>query len=209
MEFSRIFSLATDITINSLADNAEGLTPGGKYISLGDNELFKASGLTYDKEALTRDGIRIITEGDTIYILGGTDRGVVYGVYDFMTIYFNWEFFYRNCWNLDTGVKNAPLKDFDVTDIPDTKTRSRGNAFAIEEGLRDYEFNAGLTDNDGKMLANRYREINTNQLYMPVYCYMDGRSGQMNIHNSEEYVRDALEEGSAYAEWFGTNGIQL
>ena len=208
-EFVDIFKMATDITINTLSDNADGLTPGGKYISLGDTTLFKDSGLTYDKNYLTRDGIRIITSGETIYILGGTDRGVLYGVYDFMTVYFNWEFFYRNCWNLDTGVKNANLKNFDLTDIPDTKTRSRGNAFAIEQGIRDYELDAGLTARDGQNLANRYREINTNQLYMPAFCYMDGRSGQMNIHNSEEYVRDALENGTAYAEWFGTNGTQL
>ena len=208
-EFVRIFELATDIAIPSFGDNVSGLTPGGKYISLGDTELFKASGLTYDKTELTRDGIRIITEGDTIYILGGTDRGVLYGVYDFMTVYFNWEFFYRNCWNLDTGVKTANLKDFDLTDIPDTTTRSRGNAFTQQENVRDYELNAGLVASDGKNLINRYREINTNQLYMPAFCYMDGRSGQMNIHNTDEYVQDAVEDGTAYSEWFGINGTQL
>lgn len=124
-EFCYFFMQATGINIPVITD--EGLTHNAdaKYVSLGETELFKSSGITLDKAQLGKDGVRIITKDNTIYILGGSDQGVIFAVYDFMTIYFNFEIYHKDCIVIDS-VSNAKLKNFDVTDIPDVGYRGTG-----------------------------------------------------------------------------------
>ena len=102
----------TDTSISSFSEN-------DRYISFGDNALLEKAGVTYDKAELKTYGGRIITKGKSIFILGGSDAGVLNAVYTFMQICFNYEFFNRNCLQIDTGVKNLKLRKFDVTDVPD------------------------------------------------------------------------------------------
>lgn len=203
-EFILLFEDATGIEINVQIDDGSVTPDSGKFISLGDTDLFKSINVNaneqgydpekhitdeeYDREALYLEGVRIITKGDDIYLLGGTsDIGVINAVYDFMQLHFNFEAYYRSCQVIDKGVQNEKLKIFDVKDIPDISRRAanvpmRGNP-------RNYDLNTGL---EAKDIANFSQRMRTTAghgsdmlsvLYQEGYTY--GSGGY--IHNVQEY----------------------
>ena len=61
-----------------------------------------------------------------MYIVGGSDNGVLYGVYDFLKVNFGYEQYYKDCFDIDTGVTDLPLKNYNITDIPDSPTGACG-----------------------------------------------------------------------------------
>ena len=140
-EFVLLFKHATGVTISSIVrDNNVRYDENAKYISFGDNEYTKSANIEYDKQALKNDGGRIITKGKSIFLLGGLDTGVITAVYDFMQICFHYEYYYRNCIQIDTGVTNLKLKNFNVTDVPDIDNRyvshANGSEFDAKKGSR-------------------------------------------------------------------------
>ena len=90
-----LFKRATNIEIASVRDDSGDpiLTDdNAKRISIGETSLITSMtqeeqlAFGYDKSILGSDGVRIITKNNTVYILGGSFYGVLYSVYDFMTI---------------------------------------------------------------------------------------------------------------------------
>lgn len=162
-ELLTFFAEATGIKLQVVKET-EGATVQGHYISIGDTAVLGASGITVDKNKLTKDGARIVTVGENIYIFGGSENGTLYGVYDFLGIYFNFDVYYEDCYEIDTNVKNLKLKNFDVTDIPDLEFRSNGfyrlvtgdwaYRFRVPQTYGDITFNVErqvpVLDKDGK-----------------------------------------------------------
>ena len=221
-EFRTLFGRATGITSIGLAvDTAVEYTEDAKYISIGHNAYVENAGVEYDRLALGNDGVRIITKGDSIFLLGGYGAGIVYSVHDFMTIYFNFDIYYRNCIQLDTNVKNVPLKQFDVTDIPDiggyrsvstgeisgsydtptaVDTMALGSTAAVDVSNRRY----------------RFRAVESGNSYMlPIYqdfysSYSEASTSgkpSARIHNVLEYCPP--DHPDCEAEWFSDGGNQL
>ena len=58
--------------------------PKGYFISLGNTELLKESGIDFDYESLNLDGFIIRVKERNIFINGYNARGVLYGVYEFL-----------------------------------------------------------------------------------------------------------------------------
>lgn len=186
-EFNYFFEKATDIKLAVLTDDSEEgqalvANDDAKRISLGFTSIFeeqysdadKKSVLGYDSRELGPDGVRIVRKNNTVFLLGGTTEGVLYAVYDFMAICFNYEFYYRNCIQIDTGVRNLKMRDFDVTDIPDTVIRPAGNNVTNFTGLWEFETDSGLvTAQDGQQAKNRYRYVTTNNSFLPIFKNYD------------------------------------
>lgn len=181
-EFTYFFKKATDISISPMTDDAEGAETilydsTAKRISLGFTSVFEAysdeekkSELGYDAKELGPDGVRIVRKDNTVFILGGTTEGVLYAVYDFMEICFNYKFYYRNCIQIDTGVRKLKMKDFDVTDIPDTVIRPSGNNVTLFTDRWEFESDSGLvTAQDAQQAKNRYRYVNVNNSFLPIF----------------------------------------
>lgn len=110
-------SVVSDQAVTNFDENV-------KYISIGDTKLLELAEVEVDKNQLGYNGVRIVTVGKAIFIAGGDLYGVVNAVYDFFQICFNYEIYAKNCIEIDTGVKNLKLKNFDVTDIPDIAQNS-------------------------------------------------------------------------------------
>lgn len=208
-EFKAFFKQATGIDIISISDNTDDarLTDSkAKRISLGETSIYKnlseseKKSLAYDKKYLGSDGVRIVTKDNTVFLLGGGSNGVLYSVYDFMSICFNYEFYYRNCWDIDTGVRNLPLKQFDVTDIPDVSIRNYGNNISVFTNAWNFELDSGLfTINDAKRCMDRYRYINNANIFLPIYKEYDSTdSFNYGFHSIDYYVYDGCtdEEGN-------------
>ena len=156
-EFVHLFKKATNINLDIVTDDAVTNAEDGKYISLGRTTLLANSGIQADYTELTQDGHRIVTKDDDIYLCGGKETGTVFSVYTFMNLMFNYATYTYNTMVIDT-VTEAKLKNFDVTDIPDFKTRSHSsdvttydsknydeNMLAWRLGYRGKEATRGVT----------------------------------------------------------------
>lgn len=134
-EFVHLFETATDIALPDISDGKKGEDAGlqhnaqNKYISIGYTSLLYSSGIDVEAEiaTLNSDGVRIKTVDDTVYIFGGSSRGTLYAVYTFMEVTFHFETYYKDCMEIDTGVRDLPLKNYDVVDLPDFNTRMGGH----------------------------------------------------------------------------------
>ena len=219
-EFKILFEKATNITTISVVKESDVTwTEDGKYISIAQNAFFESADIEFDPVPLKNDGTRIITKGKSIFLLGGPGVGVVYAVYDFMSIYFNFEHYYRNCMEIDTNVKNVPLKNFDVTNIPDIGYRTVSTGLGSSVG--------GATAIDSMALGAyaaqevdsfnyRMREPhNGNSYLLPIYQdfydnYSEASTSgkpSARIHNVLEYCPPGHPD--CEAEWFSDGGNQL
>ena len=211
-EFKQFFKQATDIDIISIKDNVSDfrLTDrNAKRISLGETSIYKnlseseKQSLSYDKKVLGSDGVRIVTKGNTVFLLGGGSNGVLYSVYDFMSICFNYEFYYRNCWEIDTGVKNLLLKQFNVTDIPDVAIRNYGNNISVFKDAWNFELESGLfTLNDAQRCMDRYRYVSNADIFLPIYKEYDSTDEfSYGFHNTDYYVYDGCKDENGNVIW--------
>ena len=209
-EFVLLFKRATGVEITSIRrDNGIIFNENDRYISVGDNELVTSAGIEYDKTILENDGARIITKGKSIFLLGGQDSGVIAAVYDFMTICFNYEYYYRNCVEIDTEVTNLKLRNFDVTDVPDIDRRhiSHGNGSSYNSPKTvDIKAYGETAAQEVISRASRYRDFSDFQrVLLPIFENFGDRSGGMGFHNAMEYCpRSQAEE-----KWISDAGDQL
>ncbi|MGN1052081.1 MAG: hypothetical protein ACI4SH_01665, partial [Candidatus Scatosoma sp.] len=197
-EFKTLFKQATGINIPE--KNASGLvhSADAKYISIGENDLFESADIELDKHTLTDEGVRIVTKEKSVYILGGGQYGTLYAVYDFMQITFHYEQYYLDCMEIDSGVTEQKLLNYDVTDIPDIRKRSTNFAFLTQE------------------FKNRLRmPLYSGSYLMPIHKKMtadgvaDRTSPSDTVHNSNEYLPRDDEEYAKHPDWFGDAGDVL
>ena len=132
-ELIRLFRRATGVKLEAFFENStheavQNALATGKYISLGETELFASTGIELSED-LGSDGAIIRTVGNSVYIVGGSNYGTLYGVYDFLTICFDFEPYYKDCVVINTNVTDLKLYDFNVTDIPDFYTRAQNHGF--------------------------------------------------------------------------------
>ncbi len=127
-ELQTLFREATGIQLVVEKESGAGYTHDAnqKFISIGKTELFKSTGLVADVAVLEAEGYRIVTKDNNIYLFTSADVGNVYAVYGLLQVLFNFECYYYDCYELDTGITNLKLPILDVTDVPDFAVR--GNA---------------------------------------------------------------------------------
>ena len=139
-EFNYLFLQATGISLNTVTDDQATYDENAKYISLGKTSLLTAAGITVDKKTLGTEGHKIVTEGQSVFLVGGTDEGTLYAVYTFMEINFNYDCFYNDCISIDRNVTSVKLRDYKVTDIPDIPVRFQdgGSMLALDVTYDEY-----------------------------------------------------------------------
>lgn len=159
-ELNRYFTRSTGAQMEIVVDNGAALDENAKYVSLGDTTM--AGGLTVTKAEVNLDGYKIARRGNTILIKAYEDRGVMYGVYEFLHRGFGYE-----CYAVDEialDVKpTAYLPDLDFTDAPSFEGR-------FLDGPLDYnqELQAKLRMKDMK-LSSRYGGSATDE-WMGMHC---------------------------------------
>ena len=214
-EFVLIFKKATGISISTKADT-DNLTEGTKFISIGKTAQYNALNVTEEElTTLGADGCRIVTDASgNIYIYGGDvgywqkNQGVIYSVYTFMEICFNWQYYNRTTFTCDTGVTELKLKNFDVWDIPDIIGRPFHGTNS-DVPLRSYEQDAGITAQDAKYSNWLMRGRNEDSaLGMNSWTtFGDYSSASAHMHNTSELVSPKSE--GVDVKWFSDAGDQL
>lgn len=159
-ELNRYFTRSTGAQMEIVVDNGTALDENAKYVSLGDTTM--AGGLTVTKAEVNLDGYKIARRGNTLLIKAYEDRGVMYGVYEFLHRGFGYE-----CYAVDEialDVKpTAYLPDLDFTDAPSFEGR-------FLDGPLDYnqELQAKLRMKD-MGLSSRYGGSATDE-WMGMHC---------------------------------------
>lgn len=159
-ELNRYFTRSTGAQMEIVVDNGAALDENAKYVSLGDTTM--AGELTVTKAEVNLDGYKIARRGNTILIKAYEDRGVMYGVYEFLHRGFGYE-----CYAVDEialDVKpTAYLPDLDFTDAPSFEGR-------FLDGPLDYnqELQAKLRMKDMN-LSSRYGGSATDE-WMGMHC---------------------------------------
>ena len=162
-EFSYLFTKATGLKLPVIRDDSVEYDPNQKYISIGKTKLLDQAGLVGTREELDRDGYRIVTKGNTIFLYDASIfRGIINAVYGFMEIVFNYDTFSLAAMYIDTNVKDVKLRDFNVIEVPDIRVRIGSN----------YQILSQNADYDLAMFEYRSKVINTgNDYLMPVKIY--------------------------------------
>lgn len=186
-ELITLFKEATGVTLETVPGSGLTHNASAKYISLGKTELFQSSGITVDYTAIKEDGVRIVTKDNTIYLIGGSDSGVMYAVYDFLNLCFNFETYSKDCYVIDKNVKNLKLMNFNVTDIPDIDYRCRASGILYST----------TSDYDDVMYSYRLRTVDAYwKRSLPVHEGNTKSSKSAADHNCFYYLptADYLEE---------------
>ncbi len=196
-ELNEYFKMSTGAEMHVVADTGMSLNESDKVISLGDTTI--ASSLPVTKEEVNQDGYKIVRLGDTMLIKGYVDRGVLYGVYEFLHLGFGYE-----CYAADETVIDvktvAYLPDLNLTDAPDFEGR-------FIDGPLDYnqELQAKFRIKDTS-LNNENFGGGASQEWMGMHCESFRRI--VGVDEYKEYMHEnypSTAESDYRYEWFSNS----
>ena len=98
--------------------------PAERSISLGKTSLFLGSGLSTDGLADEASAIR--TEGETIFLYGGSDVGTTYAVYELLEHWFGLKFYTPDCYTY-TAQDTVAFEALELTAAPAVAHRTVGS----------------------------------------------------------------------------------
>ena len=128
-EFVSIFEEATLNALEIVKDTGLTFDESKKFISIGNTSLVTASSLVVPEKAKGVNAYTIQTVGESIFCVGGTEYGVVYGVYELLYRMLNFEQFYTDCYTLDKGVTDLTLDIYNITHSPDILRKIGSDGF--------------------------------------------------------------------------------
>ncbi len=125
-ELQTFFYEATGNVLEIIDDSGVMYDENSYCLSIGETSIYEGSAVRVNYEALGEDGLRLVTCGNTVIMVGGSDRGSLYAMYEFLERSYNLETYASDEYYIDRNVKGLFLKDFDVTEIPSFSRRSVG-----------------------------------------------------------------------------------
>ena len=172
-EFKYFFGIATGIEMTITTE----YSGSGKYISFGDTSA--AESVSVSEGELGTQGFKIKTVDDNVIIKAAGDYGVLWGAYELLSEMFDYEYYAKDVYYIDTGITSLSLKDYDVVSVPDIEIR----AVADSQGY------------DNTEVAHRFRQIRGyGEFWLPLNSV---------YHNSFTLVKD--ENGTVKAAYKAIN----
>lgn len=113
----RLIYYVEQVTGVILSYRADGSYANEKVISIGETDFLTSSGITVDVSELGNDGFVIKSNGDALLICGGSDRGTLYGVFDFIEYYLGVKFLTAEVTYIPQNAEAAVYRS-DRTEIP-------------------------------------------------------------------------------------------
>ncbi len=178
-ELKTFFAEATGITLKTVQDK-ETSGREKKIISLGATSYTRLALGTLGEELGAGD-YRIATENGGIFVLGGSDSSVIWGVYKLLNYMFGYEFYQKNVYTLDRNVKTLNYFKADVTKKAAIALR------ADYSGMNDY----------GSSISSTRLGLMT-----------DDKMSVGDRHNSLEMLKPDV-YGITHSAWYSVTGDQL
>lgn len=161
-DFKALFKDATGLTLSTVADSSNlEYKATSKYIVLGGNYIYSKAGLTVD-ESVKNDGYQIITQDSSIFILGKTTRGKLFGAYELLTRLFEYERFTPDTYVINKNVKNLKLETFDILDNPDIDIRISAWGYTYYESEEAHALTMRLDMNSKDLWIEDNTDIKAN-----------------------------------------------
>lgn len=117
-DFVLFFEETTGVTLPVVRDNSGELD---KFVSIGQTRQFAESGLAFDS-SLGKDGLNIFRKDKNHYLIGGSDQGTCFAVYEYFERIFDLKIFTDTIWTMETA-EELRLADFNVSEKPDIPYR--------------------------------------------------------------------------------------
>lgn len=188
-EFIAGFKEATGVELTLVESDEQDYSATTKFISFGENTYATKAGVTKATELKT-NGYMIKTVGQSVFVIGGGDKGTLFGAYGLLGLLFNYEYYFQDsfgneCYYIDTNVTEKKLPVFDVIDNPDFDHASAG-----------YQPMYSNSDAAYKLRTERFEEIFIMGLNIPY------------VHNTLDYIPYTTYK-DAHPDWFSQDGKQL
>jgi hypothetical protein len=126
------FAKATGYTLPYMSADDIAYSPDAHYISIGGTSMARSAGIEATRDELTRDGYRILTKGQSVYILGPNDTGTLYGVYGFLETTVGYHFYADDEIKVDQK-DEVPLYEFDVSERPAFEQRALSQYYLTDD----------------------------------------------------------------------------
>ena len=184
-EIVSLFKEGTGYTLPIVSDEGLSFSNSSLYISIGDTTLKQDAGISENTETLKVNGFAIKTVGKSIFIVGGTENGVVYGAYEFLYQILNFEQFFSDTYSLDTMVREIPLMNYNIKELPDIKR---------------------MIANVGAIISNSTAARRMRMYYTPMNLYIwDGG----DFTNTSFKIIPPKTYKNTHPEWFSDDDSQL
>lgn len=179
-ELCDFFEEGTGVRLRVLTDSREDFSFSNRYISIGETKLVSQYGLELPKQELGAQGYVIKTFEKNILLVGGTDFGSLYAVYDLLENILGYDYFNPDTYALNKGVNEISLMDYDIKEISDIGAFSRnyGTFGKIK----------------AKNVLNRYRMTEREDTVMAL-------EGSTSVHNMMMFL-PYKEFGEVHPLWF-------
>lgn len=181
-EFNYFYKMATGIELSVISDVETSFANDKKLFILGENAISISAGVSVDEYVKGTQGYTLKTKGKSVFILGGTPIGTLYGVYEFLHVTFGFDAYREDEFGIEENVQNKVLYDFDITEKPDFEYRATGYRKIVKG---DY--------------ATRLR-MNYKTDFMLV--------GGKDVHNAIYYIPPAKHQ-SEHPKWYATDSGEL
>ena len=193
-DFTNLFLEATGVKLQSISDDAiTSLDKNSKYIFIGGTKQAEEKNIFAPDSIYTFSGYILKTIDNSVYIVGGSDRGTLFGAYKLLEYILDYDFFYEGVYSLNKNVSDIELMNYDLEVIPDIEYVTVSNSATQGDNEERYLMN-GM--NDYKSLTGH-----RSMYYVPVEKYLLVDESSPDYHpmwymtNSEnEFPR--LEDGS-------------
>ena len=113
----QLITYVEQITGVRMSYAADGEYTDSKVISVGRTDFLESAGVTADAVTLGTDGFVMKNKGNALLICGGSDRGTIYGVLDFLEYHLGVKFLTADCTYIPDQ-EQAAVYACDRTEIP-------------------------------------------------------------------------------------------
>lgn len=122
-EFNVIFQKSSGFKLEVIKDTGLTFNNESKYVSIGRTSIAEQASICPDIDTYSQQKLKVKTQGNSVFLIGGGQRGLLYAVYEFLKYTINFDMIAPDETYVD--VKNEiPLYKFDLEDEPDIKWRS-------------------------------------------------------------------------------------
>lgn len=124
----RFLRQSTDFSFSVISDSGITWSEEDKYLSLGQNNLFISSGLSFDEQVYGSDGYEINTIGNTVFMTGAKgifSYGTLYAIQDFLKYHIGYAFYAADEITIEKHTE-IKLKALEIKEVPSFKNRALG-----------------------------------------------------------------------------------
>lgn len=126
-DLQTLFEEATTCRLPAITDDKIAqIAETDKYIVIGENKFSQAVDIDLDTAKYGRSGYVIQTVGSSIYVTGAEVTGTLLGTYKFLQYILDYDYYFQGVYELDKGVANIQLMNYDVSFVPDIQFQNVG-----------------------------------------------------------------------------------